>query len=310
MNEDYLSVEKDSYIKSTDPSLFKSYDYNGTVQCKFALLDETETTLKYSIVCLNLENKTNIQAINLFSEILFFKGKKKKDIILIGDYSNYNMLLSQLKYKYENGQFVKKIDQFTKERMKKHKNIDELYECPSLVPWNLVPREWDVINLVLQNVNKKSRILEIGSGYGKNLLLLKERGYSKIKGLEFSKNAWKQSLKFKKISHDNILGNVNNVPFEDSTFDVVLDIGCLHCVPKKIRVRSIAEIKRVLNKKGIIIGRFFLPKDKKWIKNYPIKISHFGITLNEVKSLLKDDFIIIKEIQTKEFIYVVGEVIK
>ena len=210
----------------------------------------------------------------------------------------------------EKNYYIKPKEKFEIERKDKFNCINDLYSKPYLVPWNLVEREWDVINIVKQNVNKESAILEIGSGYGKNLMLLDNIGYKNVTGIEYSKNACNIANNFKYNKIHNKYGSILKSPFKDNQFDAIIDIGCLHCIDSNNKKEAIEEIKRILKKNGVLISRYFLPKDESWISKYPVKIKKFGNTREEIENYLNQYFNIEKIFEENQCVYIVGRVYK
>jgi len=288
---DYLVLGKNIYIKNHNNRFF-CYDYSKKILGEFIIAIK-DNAIEFDF------NNDNLEAINLMSEILYFMGNKKKNIIFI----NNNLDLNSIKFRQKNNIYIKEISEFELEREKKFNTIDELYKYPHLVPWNLVKREEDIAVIINKYVSKDKKILEIGSGYGKNLDLIKNTyGYKNIVGIEYSKNAYELS---KKIVSNNILGDITKTNFEDQAFDVIVDIGCLHCVSTENKRSAINEVLRIMKQNGIIISRYFLNKDDEWIKKYPIKINKFGNTYEEIIEMFSD-FELIESYVENECVYIVG----
>lgn len=93
----------------------------------------------------------------------------------------------------------------------------------------------------------KGRVLDVGSGPGRDGLLLKERGLE-IVCLDAS--ASMVSLCLEK-GLEAIKGDFNNLPFGDKTFGAVWAYTSLLHVSKKEVQKSFDEIKRVLQDGGI-----------------------------------------------------------
>ena len=286
---DYLVFGKNLYIKN-DKNKFYAYNYNNELVNEFRFHETSKKIFLSSSL-------NDSESIILMSEILYFKGGKNKNVIFRGKKA---FDLSKEGFRMINGEYVKDIYCFEKERKTKFKTIDELYMYPQLVPWNLVEREHDVINLVKKYVHKNSNVLEIGSGYGKNLLLLKEIGYENSIGIEYSKNACDLS---KKMMTDNYYGDITSTNFSNEQFDAVIDIGCLHCIGS--RNRALKEVSRILKSNGLIISRYFLPKDKKWLDRFPLEVSSFGADYEELLSSFSD-YNILESYIENECIYIVG----
>ena len=299
----FLSLNKDIYIRRKRyTKYFKSYLYNGSLVGKFKYKD-LDNQIVFSPHFYVENNDYKLQSIQLLSEILYFIGKKEKAIICARPYP----ILKELKFTNLNSKPIKNIHTFEQERVEKFSNINELYNTPHLVPWNLVEIEWDVLSLLKKYVNKNSSILEIGSGYGKNMIALLEAGYKNITGIEFSSNAYNLSKKFSYCSEHNINASIAKMPLASCSMDVVIDIGCLHCADEQSRNKGLDEIYRVLKNGGIIISRYFLPKDKEWIKKYPIKVTEFGKEEAILNDMFKNKFKPLNIIIKNGCFYFIGE---
>ncbi len=89
-------------------------------------------------------------------------------------------------------------------------------------------------------------ILEVGCGNGAfiNSLIGK---YQKLIGLDSSKEALRH------IRTEAIEGNINNLPFEDNSFDLVVCLETLEHLPQEVFIRGLFELQRV-SKKYIIVS--------------------------------------------------------
>ena len=98
---------------------------------------------------------------------------------------------------------------------------------------------------------KDGEILEVGSGRGGGSSFLSRYHHPKsITGLDYSKSAIKLSNEL----HGNVdnlffkLGDAENLPFEDNTFDAVINIESSHCYGNMERFLS--EVSRVVKPGG------------------------------------------------------------
>ena len=98
---------------------------------------------------------------------------------------------------------------------------------------------------------KDGEILEVGSGRGGGSSFLSRYHHPKsITGLDYSKSAIKLSNKL----HGNVdnlffkLGDAENLPFKDNTFDAVINIESSHCYGNMERFLS--EVSRVVKPGG------------------------------------------------------------
>lgn len=286
---DYFVFGKKVYIKSNNNG-FIAYDYNNNIVNTFSFDIKDNCILFYS-------SETDYDSIVLMSEILYFMGNKQKYVV----YKNNKMINVDYFTKVEDS-YIKTLDSFEKERQKKFDSINELYGYPELVPWNLVEREHDVLELVEKYIPTNANILEIGSGYGKNLLLLSESGYKFVSGIEFSQNAVEIS---KRLLNNNLLGDVTNTNFADEEYDAIIDIGCLHCVKTEDKINALNEVSRILKRGGLIISRYFLPKNADWLHKFPLNVKSFGSEYDELIDFFKC-FDIIESFVFNECAYIVG----
>ena len=91
---------------------------------------------------------------------------------------------------------------------------------------------------------KKARILDIGCGKGYLLFdFLKVLPEAEIFGIDISNYAIKNAKE--EIKGDLIVGNANELPFEDNFFDLVFSINTLHCLDAPNLFESLKEIERV-----------------------------------------------------------------
>ena len=119
-----------------------------------------------------------------------------------------------------------------------------------------VGKEYNHLEIIKKYVNKKTKILDIGTGGGEKLLKIApyaNEAYGIDKSVSMIKtarnNLKKSGLKNVKL----ILADSNNIPFNDEYFDVVF---CIHA-PFEVK-----EVKRVLKNNGIFITLQVGYKDK------------------------------------------------
>ncbi|HEX3095595.1 MAG TPA: class I SAM-dependent methyltransferase [Patescibacteria group bacterium] len=97
------------------------------------------------------------------------------------------------------------------------------------------------------------RVLDLGSGTGKNSLFLAERG-AEVVGIELSKTAVsmaKSRAKEKQVDAQFIEGDIGTkFPFESNSFDLILDVVSSNSLSEAERSVYIKESLRVLRKGG------------------------------------------------------------
>jgi SAM-dependent methyltransferase len=129
------------------------------------------------------------------------------------------------------------------------------------------------------------KILDLGSGNGKNSIFLAKKGY-KVFGLEFSKNAIKLARKLEEKNKEEIRifnGEIKffeksigeNFNFSDESFDIILDITSSNSLNEKERENYLEESFRVLKNGGYFFARGLLKdgdKNAKFLlKSFPAK---------------------------------------
>ena len=103
------------------------------------------------------------------------------------------------------------------------------------------------------NKNREDiRILEVGCGAGNNLWFAAREGFN-VFGVDASKNA--VDLAVSRLNKDGLNGDIRvsdatELPFDKSSFDLVIDRAALTHMPKQSIKKSIQEIRRVLKKGG------------------------------------------------------------
>jgi len=102
-------------------------------------------------------------------------------------------------------------------------------------------------NEFLKNIDKRFRILEVGSNIGIQLQLLHKLGFKSLYGIEPQNYA--RLIAKKRYPHLEIIrGNIFDIPFKDNFFGLVFTSGVLiHINPKNIK-DSLKEIYRCTKK--------------------------------------------------------------
>ena len=120
---------------------------------------------------------------------------------------------------------------------------------------------------MLKGVKLKGRILDLGSGTG----LLSDFLNKEIIGVDFSINMLKKSK-----NKNRILGDAENLPFKNNTFDFVLSFTLLQNLPS---FKLFKEIKRILKPDSLFI---LTTLRKKYTKGMYEKLEKIFLILKEV----------------------------
>lgn len=112
------------------------------------------------------------------------------------------------------------------------------------------------------NLNKDSSVLDVGCGKGFMLFdLISEIPEIKIAGIDISEYAIQNSKpEVKKFLQ---VGNANNLPFKDKSFDVVISINTIHNLEKNECAKALKEISRVSKKNSFITVDAFRSEEEK-----------------------------------------------
>lgn len=102
------------------------------------------------------------------------------------------------------------------------------------------------------NELKNLKILELGSGRGEFSILLTKMG-GDVTGIDIGidlVDLSKQTAKLNKVICDFIVGSIDQLPFDDCTFDFVVGNAILHHLPEKGIKDTLSEAYRVLKHGG------------------------------------------------------------
>ncbi len=187
----------------------------------------------------------------------------------------------------------------------------DVYNDPLYIPWNFVPREWDVLarvvkaglNIQFEGNNRPVRILDLGCGFGKNAIRLEALGFETF-GLDIAPQAIERCRRLVKHPDRFVVGLATSLPWPDLMFDRVIDIGCIHCLPLESVVEAVKEIARVLAPRGILYSRIFKPRPESWLQAQPFKTTNFGYLEEEVLSFFAPYLEIIEVESGEDMIYV------
>ena len=173
----------------------------------------------------------------------------------------------------------------------------------------------DVIALAVslfKNEKKFIKIIEIGTGYGQILYLLKKKGFNDLSGLDINKQAVsyiKKNFKFIKMNYGSAF-KINN----KKKYDVVLCNGVLHHTNSL--EKGIVQLNKILKKDGkIFLGLYlfkfslfdyFVKILRFFAFFFPYKLTRFLLTLFPVKysdAILDHMYVPIIKLNTKNEIY-------
>ena len=100
---------------------------------------------------------------------------------------------------------------------------------------------------------KEKKVLDLGCGNGVYTKLLTRLDIKPI-AFDINRNSLELAKNYVgKIDINTCLGNGIDLPFENSTFDLVICIETLSHIPRKDHIQAFEEIGRVIKKDGILI---------------------------------------------------------
>jgi SAM-dependent methyltransferase len=125
-------------------------------------------------------------------------------------------------------------------------NEDIVRFCARLIQKQLTHNEFDVKRRI-------ERVLDLGCGNGRHAIYFARQGV-KAAGIDVSEQAieWaKDWARRESLEVDFRVGDIENLPFEDHSFDVVVSHGVLDHVHMTTAQRAAAEVRRVLRPQGL-----------------------------------------------------------
>ena len=138
-------------------------------------------------------------------------------------------------------------------RQRWNNSSENFDKCPGHgVANNREKNAWKTI-LIEAIGEKPLKILDIGTGTGFIALLLAEMGHE-VTGIDIAEDMLKQAQKkFEKLQMNVqlLLGDADKLPFEDETFDIVINRHVFWTMPEP--EKAAAEWKRVLKTEGKLV---------------------------------------------------------
>jgi ubiquinone/menaquinone biosynthesis C-methylase UbiE len=141
--------------------------------------------------------------------------------------------------------------------------------------WNKIAPEWHEYktkpaeNTIKFLKSQSGKILDLGSGSGRNLTNIKD---GKMYLIDFSEEMIKlakKRAKDKKIPAEFFASDITKLSFKDNFFDSAICICALHCIEaKENREKTVQELFRVLKPKAQVLIGVWNIKSKRF-KNAP-----------------------------------------
>lgn len=114
------------------------------------------------------------------------------------------------------------------------------------------------LDKVAKFIQPHHRVLEVGCANGRNLSVIRKATGCKCAGVDPSALAVEDGrARFEGL--DLKVGTMDQLPFDDHEFDVVIVGFCLYLVDRPLLCASVAEVDRVLKSPGFLIVTDFDP---------------------------------------------------
>lgn len=121
-----------------------------------------------------------------------------------------------------------------------------------------------------ERVGRNSRVLDYGCGYGRGLEILRDAGWSDLTGVDIAPALVRRAQTRVPEADVHVLDDPPRLAYADESFDVVLLIAVLTCVPSDRGQRElIAQLCRVLRPGGLLyVSDVVLQTDARNIARY------------------------------------------
>lgn len=161
----------------------------------------------------------------------------------------------------------------------------DLYYLLGQTPWDTQVTPPEVVDLVAGGGMPAGQALDLGCGTGTNCIYLARHGWQAV-GVDFSATAIQRARrKARRAGLDCRFhrADVADLAFLTGSFDLVLDIGCLHSVPLDRRPAYAAGVAQLACPGGLYMLYAFTPLPGRAGAAY-------GIALDEVRDLFTPAF--------------------
>jgi len=139
------------------------------------------------------------------------------------------------------------------------KEYEERKDVPSsrtTFPSRALKEFWESTEIAGLNMESA---LDIGSGLGRNSIYMAQNGSSSVRGVEIVDSAIKRAqMSVEKLGLQDKITFTNQsvgnkLPFQDQSFDLILDMMVMHLLNPEERANYFAEIQRLLKPSGFFV---------------------------------------------------------
>lgn len=114
----------------------------------------------------------------------------------------------------------------------------------------------------MQN-HRPGRAIDIGCGTGTNVVTLARAGW-KVTGVDFAPRAIKlarQKVREAGVHAELLVGDATTLQGIDGPFDLALDLGCFHGIPRDGQIKYLQQLDRIVAQDGFWLMYGFLQPD-------------------------------------------------
>ena len=126
------------------------------------------------------------------------------------------------------------------------------HEIEDKVTWNQLIYKKEVIPLL--PLDKNSKILDVGCGYGSLLVLLKRLGYKNVHGIDISHDQL-QIAKSLKLENTECANAIDFLKDKQEAFDVIVGIDIIEHFSKAELMEFLNLVNRALKENGLAVFR-------------------------------------------------------
>ena len=143
---------------------------------------------------------------------------------------------------------------------------EEAYTCYDYedLPWETLDPDEEIVRIVKENKMRKGTVLDVGCGAGTNSIFLAERGLQVV-GVDISPSAIAIAEKRAReagVMIKFIVANAYELDLRKESFNLILDRGCFHHIPKEHRKKYIKQNHNLLKKNGMYYLQAFSDSNK------------------------------------------------
>ncbi len=152
------------------------------------------------------------------------------------------------------------------------------------MPWYDKNLDHDLENEIKTRNVSSGRFLDLGTGPGTQAIQLAKQGFD-VTATDLSENA---ILKAKNLSNkvNFVKDDFMNSKLQDNEFNFIFDRGCFHVFDIPQRATYVEQIKRILNKNGILFLKCMSIDEK----DLPADKGPHRLSKQEIRDVFSNDF--------------------